>query len=330
MVQVYMREGEYHKQSQPNTAINCYQDALQLIKKMPKEQTTQSDIDMTVKKLETEIEACKHGAVKKVSTFNFSVKSDGQEARELLAGLNSFPQAIGYFAQLPYLVNLGLLREKAIESLNEYTFKQDIPLQIKSEDWRNIGHVPPYNSNSSDNEEPIRYSMREMYYHQVINNVTSFIMPALQQIKEDHAIDLSILEVLCEQSSFVPPKRHKSMSRILFYGFHEDFITTTHIIGPQIEHAIRYKLKQLGVTTIHTEEGIETEIGMSSLVKKPEFEQLFTESLRFEICSIFTEKMGINFRNNIAHGLLDDEMAENVAAIYAWWLCLRLIVLEAQ
>ena len=35
--------------------------------------------------------------------------------------------------------------------------------------------------------------------------------------------------------------------------------------------------------------------------------------------------MGPNLRNNIAHGLLNDQEANSVDAVYAWWLGLQLV-----
>ena len=35
--------------------------------------------------------------------------------------------------------------------------------------------------------------------------------------------------------------------------------------------------------------------------------------------------MGPNLRNNVAHGLLNDQQANSVEALYAWWLGLQLV-----
>ena len=58
----------------------------------------------------------------------------------------------------------------------------------------------------------------------------------------------------------------------------------------------------------------------------PEAEQIFGKDLTFEIKSIFTEALGYNLRNNVAHGLLNDDESTSIASIYAWWMILRLII----
>ncbi|EGU30959.1 hypothetical protein VII00023_20482, partial [Vibrio ichthyoenteri ATCC 700023] len=36
---------------------------------------------------------------------------------------------------------------------------------------------------------------------------------------------------------------------------------------------------------------------------------------------------GYNFRNKVAHGLLDDSTTESYASIYVWWFCLKWVII---
>ena len=56
----------------------------------------------------------------------------------------------------------------------------------------------------------------------------------------------------------------------------------------------------------------------------PEAEQVFGEDLAFELRSLFCDSFGPNLRNELAHGLLDEDGCHSPFAIYAWWLALRL------
>ena len=51
----------------------------------------------------------------------------------------------------------------------------------------------------------------------------------------------------------------------------------------------------------------------------------FGEDLTYEIKALFCDPMGPNLRNNVAHGLLNDQQANSVEAVYAWWLGLQLV-----
>jgi hypothetical protein len=47
--------------------------------------------------------------------------------------------------------------------------------------------------------------------------------------------------------------------------------------------------------------------------------------LSFEIKALFCDALGPNLRNELAHGLLDDDSFQSIHAIYAWWMGLRLV-----
>ena len=91
---------------------------------------------------------------------------------------------------------------------------------------------------------------------------------------------------------------------------------------------VRVELQKVGEVTCTLDKGIQNEIGLSSLMNRREnILEIFGENLAFEIECIFTESIGFNLRNKIAHGLLSDLEASHLdACIYAWWLSLRIIL----
>ena len=72
-------------------------------------------------------------------------------------------------------------------------------------------------------------------------------------------------------------------------------------------------------------EGIETENGLSALIDLPQTTAIFGEDLTYEIKALFCDQLGPNLRNNIAHGLLEDQQADSIDSVYAWWLGLKLV-----
>lgn len=95
----------------------------------------------------------------------------------------------------------------------------------------------------------------------------------------------------------------------------------------QLENIVRIKLKEAGaITSSVSGEGIENENGLSSLIELPECTEIFGDDTVFEISAIFTDSIGPNLRNEVAHGLLDDYTASSFSSIYAWWMVLRMIL----
>lgn len=95
---------------------------------------------------------------------------------------------------------------------------------------------------------------------------------------------------------------------------------------PQIENAVRWRFKEAGVDTISIKDGIDQEAGLCALLKKKETKGILDKNIADELNMLFCND-GYNLRNNLAHGLMDDNVfCENYIIIYAWWFCLRLIL----
>jgi hypothetical protein len=114
--------------------------------------------------------------------------------------------------------------------------------------------------------------------------------------------------------------------KALFAGYDRDLVTATHLLVPQIEHMVRFHLKQAGIrTTTLDVDGIETEFGLSTLMGMPEAEKVFGENLTFEFGALLCDPHGPNLRNELAHGLMEEDACQSVYAIYVWWLALKLV-----
>ena len=65
---------------------------------------------------------------------------------------------------------------------------------------------------------------------------------------------------------------------------------------------------------------------LSALMDFPEIIDVLGEDIYFELKSIFTDTLGGNLRNEVAHGLLDDSSSLSGNTVYAWWIILKLVV----
>ncbi len=99
------------------------------------------------------------------------------------------------------------------------------------------------------------------------------------------------------------------------------------MLVPQVENMVRTHLKAGGIKTTNLDsEGIENETGLSSLIDKPETERIFGPNVAFELPALFCGPLGPNLRNEIAHGLLDDNHIGSIFSVYAWWFTLKLVL----
>jgi hypothetical protein len=123
---------------------------------------------------------------------------------------------------------------------------------------------------------------------------------------------------------FTPPGREMIYAQGLLSGLQGDFVTALHLLIPQIENSIRYLLNRAGtVTSSLNSEGIQEEFDLNKLLDMPEAAEMFDEDIIFGLKGTLTSRFGGNFRNLLAHGLLEQGHFYSYTAVYIWWLILR-------
>ena len=86
-------------------------------------------------------------------------------------------------------------------------------------------------------------------------------------------------------------------------------------------------LRRNDVHTLFVDEhGVESEKSLNALLDMTETEEnLYGTGMVAEMKAMLVVQGGPNLRNDVAHGLLDDNSAWSYSALYMWWFCLRLV-----
>ena len=220
------------------------------------------------------------------------------------------------------------MREAAMNSLAETPLRALIASSLVTHDGRTVARNPGYSfqSGQEENEAAIEAEMIRFHYEPLVNvAVMGKIIPALNAIALEHQIAEGDFIQLARVSPIVPPGRDRLYGKALYHGYNRDFASALHLLAPQIEHLVRHQLKVNGVTTTSLDRaGIETENGLSTLVELPEVKHIFGDDLTFELKALFCSPFGANLRNEVAHGLVEDEKCLSPHSVYAWWLGLKL------
>jgi len=217
------------------------------------------------------------------------------------------------------LYQLGSFEDKIIDILEDIK-ENDEEVFLESIS----GDIGVFNSEGRKVLENL--SPKYKYYSDYINLfLHSIIFPTLK-ILSNHSITQEQLLELCQKSSLVPKDRIKTWSKGLYYGFKQDFIISTSLLAPQIEHLLRSNLKNIGKNTINHKgkDGVEEEIGIDRLLDNniKNFNQIIYEEFKLILTSPF------NLRNDVAHGLISDEYFNTQFTIYFWWLVFKLIITD--
>ena len=311
-------------------AVNFYDNAIQTYREISRAERGTRQIDSRIEELEQlQADAGKHALseMTEISIPGVDISDTVEQARKTVAGKQPI-EALGSFASIHSFVDVTELRESARKNLREHPFLAVTAQIMLTDDGRTAAKSPSISDpDKSDQGEPAIWSqMIQNYGIRVGLIVQGVIMPALEVLQLEHHYREPDFVELARNSPIVPPSREELFGKALFKGFDYDFVTALHLLTPQVENMVRFRLKQAGAVTTHrNRNGIVDEKGLSSLVESPEFEQSFGESLAFEIKAIFCDHSGPNLRNNVSHGLITQRECYSIYSVYAWWLGLTVV-----
>lgn len=320
------------KSDNPNygVAASFLEEALQVYRIIPRVNRSRHNVDEKINALELRIIEFGQRSVDNMATFSgptINLSQNIEQAQQAVSG-KPLLEALLAFANL-HNVNAKKLRESAMERLSGGSLLAHIPKVFSSHDGRIIARTPGVRGSlvSEEDELEIGAQMHRFHYEPLVSVVVQgLILPALRVLNSEHHLREVDLINIAWRSPIVPRGREILFGKALSHGFNLEFATSIHLLSPQIEHMVRSRLKSVGVSTIHIDEnGIETENGLSSLMENLEVVDIFGEDLAYEIKALYCDQIGPNLRNNIAHGLLDDQQCTTVDTIYAWWLGLKLV-----
>lgn len=259
-----------------------------------------------------------------VDISHIVAESQGRiRGKELTAALMSF-------ISFHHGITVEKLRDEALELISRFPLQSLFASVHYSRDGRVVAKTPGVNTSDIDSPETmaaIWSQMMKNYQLTIGLMVQGSILPALEMFQLEHRMPEYAFVALCERSQAVPPGRERLVAKGLLAGFDNDFMTAMHILAPQFEHFVRFQLKLRGVKTTNLDSnGIENENGLSSLLENAEVTEIFGANTVFEIKALFTDPLGPNLRNEIAHGLIDFSDGQILYAIYAWWFYLKIIM----
>lgn len=311
-------------------AASFYENAIQTYRTIPRAERSTHRVDERIAEIRARLNDSGERALGEmgfIQTPGVDITQLIESARKSVTG-KSAQHALLAFANLHRGANAEELRDNALERMRQYPLQSLFAATVMSRDGRVIAKRPAMSLGSeltADDEIAIRAEMIRDYGILVSIVVQGDIWPALEVLLLEHRLREVDFIALARNSPIVPKDRAGLFGKALFAGYERDFVTALHLLIPQIEHLVRVHLKQAGAKTTNIDkDGIQNENGMSTLLELPEAVQVFGKDLAFELNSLFCDAFGPNLRNELAHGLLDEDGCNSPFAIYAWWLALRL------
>lgn len=311
-------------------AASFYEKAIQIYRSIPRSQRAIHRGDARIAELHRHMSDAGENSLDELTV----VKTPGVDISELVENARksvtrkSVHNALFSFANIYQGARVDQVRTAAEKILQQSIFRRLAGSTHLSRDGRVIAKQPAIGfDNTQASDDPALWAQM-VHDHQILINIVVHgdIWPAHEVLLQEHRLSENDFIDLASQSPTVPRGRERLFGKALYAGYDRDFTVAMHLLVPQIEHMVRFHLKNAGVKTTNLGiDGIENENGLSTLMGLPETETVFGKDLSFEIKALFCDALGPNLRNELAHGLLDDDSFQSIHAIYAWWMGLRLV-----
>ena len=327
LAQATENHGDYRKNESAMVANSFYKLALQRYREIPNSYRSTLQIDQkldTVQEKITQSGLLITDELKLISTEQMNISELQEQSVNHVKDKQTAFESLLYFSGVSSC-NFESIWKSTEKNINNSSISSLFGAISVSHDGRKISAIPPLNSNNRD-EVILKNAIKNFGIH-IHLPVEGCILPALNQIQEEHIFPKDFLVDLCKLSDIVPEKREILVANALYQGFEWDFRSAIHLLAPQVENMVRQLLKRNGLVTTHTDQnGIENEMGLSSLVSIDGAREILGDDLWFELQAVFTDSLSANLRNEVGHGLLDDDTSNSLYSVYAWWMVLRLVV----
>lgn len=151
------------------------------------------------------------------------------------------------------------------------------------------------------------------------------ILNILKKIKEKNINFKKDIDEIVDNCRFILDSRKSVVKKGFYHGFDLDFESALGILTPQMECFIRELASSYGESKYKiNDKNIDEVNGLEYFLKKQnKLNQNLDEDIYFGLCVVFFNECGFNFRNNFAHGIIDD--FNSYQCIYVWWLYLYFI-----
>lgn len=252
------------------------------------------------------------------------------KAKEFVRG-KTFQDAIFSLASITHPPEISKLKEDVEKIATEHPVAHLFYTRLVNKDGKQIGSSGSILS--SDPHEREVATNNNMFKHAKIHHQLIYlgiIEPARQQILKDHnVITIQDFFPLVFNNPFVPVGREFIYASGLFAGLNEDFLTSMHLLIPQLENSIRFTLTNNGIIVSGLDQhGTQNEYDLNITLKMKELNEIMPEDIVFDLRGLLIERYGSNLRNRMAHGLIDhDEYKFSLEIRYLWWLTLSLCYL---
>ena len=124
---------------------------------------------------------------------------------------------------------------------------------------------------------------------------------------------------------YIEESRKVLWAKGIYEGCRDDYISAAHILMPQIERALVLKAQQYceDLTNYEREQHDQINLEKALTALKPHLKGVLYDEFSF----FLNDGADVNFRNRLAHGLMDPMIIAE-EGLYLWWLAIKMVFCE--
>jgi len=262
----------------------------------------------------------------KIDQLRASEKQMREAAANHVHGLR-FEDAVARFVHITRPTDLDSLVKEMESASKGLIWHKIVGLEALDTSGKVADTLPPSGVESPDDAADAQRKRAVLQARETRWPLASewLIEPARATIVSEHGIRPVNIAFIVTRNPFIPPGHEGIYLRGLMEGFLGDWLVSMHLLIPQVEASLRHILQQHGfVTSILESDGTQKERDLNQLLWMEELGQILDPNTLFDLRGILIERFGHNMRNESAHGLMPEAAFFQPAAVYLWWLVLRL------
>lgn len=220
--------------------------------------------------------------------------------------------------------NIRKLREEMIEEVHSCPFAYLIHNSFYDTDGRCIYKIPGINFENEEIVNQHLYRFLRRYEGLLGDTGLKWI---LEYIKSNFEFDLKNIDFIAINNLLIPSSRQDTVAFAIYLGLTGRIYESLQILVIQMEECFRNLAKMLGgVPYVFDDDGTSDVKTIGSLLEMEEIIDVVDEDIVFCFKGLLNEKAGSNFRNQIAHGILDRYDAERGDGIYLFCAIMKFLM----
>lgn len=281
--------------------------------------------------LEIELRQLQKASLKEMGTFKYEIDVKAERAQiEAFFEACTLSDGFKEFALLDWSRDPDKLRKDALDGMDRLPLSSLFSAVHVDEHGRTTAKSSGATRDGEPDESWFTHEIGRAEHIRRVYTVAGRLHPARMILNARFGIGERHLAPIVQASPFIPQSQAALYALGLTRFFQGDFMSSTHLLLPQIEPCLRHILRQAGHDpATRYDDATEEDRSLSQIFEhmRSELEGLLGGDLAWEIDRLFNARPGPALRHEIAHGKLSGGACFSEDVYYANWLLYRVAVL---